>query len=100
MSAGSDEQAIFNKKYPEHAKISERIEEKRHIEGFVEHMENLGYSFATRDYDRADRVGTEEDIFWMSPEDAIASFFEVDKKKFSEEKDRMLDELRAAQGME
>lgn len=73
--------------YPEHAKLRNQRQEHAAIETFISFLEE-------RDYEIKPPDGR-----YIRPETLIAEYFEIDLKKFDEEKHQMLAEIRKAQGI-
>lgn len=74
----------FAKRYPIHTKLKAREAELRIIQTFLEKMEAEHHTVCSAVYSTFQRV---------SPEEAVALYFDVDISEFREEKERLFKAL-------
>jgi len=77
-------------KYPEHEKIAALNGENEVVGDFIEWLRSQGYSVCK--FVDGRRI---PNIVNKSTEEWIAEYFELDREKFSEEKEAMFKEMRA-----
>lgn len=82
----SDEE--WEKKYPEHAKLRVAKDESQKIGAF------LDWAFNEKGWRFIDDEDEDPDESYGGIEGILAVYFEIDQKELSNEKDRMVEELR------
>jgi hypothetical protein len=83
--------AEWDKKYPEHAKLRAVKDESQKLGAFLDWAINeQGWRFV-------DAKDEEPEESYGGIEGILASYFDVDRQALSNEKDRMVDEMRGEQ---
>lgn len=74
----------FAKKYPIHTKLRARERELEVIQHFLDKMEAEHHTVCSAGYSTFERV---------SPEEAVALYFDIDVEEFRKEKERLFHQL-------